>query len=275
MKITDDMRFPHPVLSKQTGDYPNAQFDVEIDLGDTGVKNQVSLGYTAEVTEEAVRALLVQGVAGIGLFVTCPETYFSDLMPISFPHGQLNFQPGDLVGRVSVRPMIWARKEVRDLPMPGLHPEFGQTVSFTKGDVVAIDDEWEFRIDPPNMPTFESIFVLVRADTLKPGQIEVDLEAEKITIRTSPQTYRRLSLLRGSEDGRTITLNSVYLPAIMDVLDYLRENPDGCADRRWKQPFICKCDSVGIKLETGSLFESAQRLLDFPAADLGKDMDED
>jgi hypothetical protein len=53
---------------------------------------------------------------------------------------------------------------------------------------------------------------------MREGQIGLDMEAEKIRIVVDKKTHASISLYRGSNIGRAILLNGVYLPAVMEVL---------------------------------------------------------
>jgi len=66
-------------------------------------------------------------------------------------------------------------------------------------------------------------------------------------------------------------MSSIYMPAIMEVLDALRNEDQSYESLRWHQPFLAKCDLKGVRIESNmSILQAAQILLERPVACLGK-----
>jgi len=76
-------------------------------------------------------------------------------------------------------------------------------------------------------------------------------------------------LLREQKAGKPVVMNSVYLPAVMEVLDALQSGADQYESYRWHAPFTARCDARAVDPKTDtSILESAQKLLDGPASGL-------
>ena len=76
--------------------------------------------------------------------------------------------------------------------------------------------------------------------------------------------------------GKPVVMNAVYLPAVMEVLDALRDGGEQYEGLRWYSPFVARCDSKGIDPAAEmSLLESAQLLLDSPVQLLSQIVRED
>ena len=79
MKFSDDMRFAHPVLTPETGDFSEGIFSLETEVEEILATGKVSIRYNIELTEESIRKLVENGLATVGIFVRCGDTFYSDL----------------------------------------------------------------------------------------------------------------------------------------------------------------------------------------------------
>jgi hypothetical protein len=52
--------------------------------------------------------------------------------------------------------------------------------------------------------------------------------------------------MRNIQLGRHVLLNSVYMPAIMDVIARLQARETGLESRKWYRIFRAKCDDLAI-----------------------------
>lgn len=262
MKFSDDMRFPHPVLSTETGDWLNGAFAVDMNVEEVIETGKVSINYSIDLTEDSIKSLVENGDATVGIFVRCGDTYYTDLREVGWPAGCLEFESGSLLNRVTLRSIIWLSSPLVDWSPAGLHPEFQSPLSLAVGDILAIDEEQVLSVGQAKLAPMESIFALVASPDEPEGRLSVKLDAEKITIIAGEETYKMINVLRYSP-AKAATLSAVYLPAVMEVLDTLRTNPDAFENRRWKQPFAAKCITANINYSS-SLFENAQTLLEMP-----------
>lgn len=264
MKFSDDMRYPHPVLTPDSGDYPDAIFDVWFEVREVLDTGRVSLDYKIELTGPAIQELIENGDATPGVFVRCGDTYYSALEKLDWPSGTLEFPPGRLLNRVTVRPLIWLEAPLSFWSPAGVSTEFDLPLALGRGDVLAMAYEAVLSIGQAKLAPMESIFSIQRSPEVDEGKLEVDLNAEKITIKAGEQTFQLLNQIRFRAEGRAAALAAVYLPAVMDALDQLRGESGAFENRRWYVPFTSKCDALGVNIENPDLFEDAQRLLKHP-----------
>lgn len=269
MKIDDDSRFPHPVLSRDTGDYLTGEFGVEINVEEIPFPAQVTINYIVTLTEPTLLAAIADDRAGVGLFVTCRDTYFSQLVPLGLAGGRFSFEPGSLIGRVALRPMVWARKVLTGFSLGNCHVEFdgGESI-LAAGAVLALDDEIIMNVGREKLAQMETIFSLVEAPDLADSMLSLQLDSERIKILAASNIYQRLNTLRGLGTGKPIVLNSVYLPAVMEVLNNMRDGANGNEGRRWHRVFTAKCQHLGIQLESPDLWQNAQKLLEIPFSEI-------
>lgn len=262
MKISDEMRFPHPVLSHATGDFLSGEFNFSFDVEERSSDGRLNLSYACQITAEEISDLVRTGAARVGLFVTCLETYFNKLSPLSLGKGDLKFEGGLLNGRVVLRPVLWTDRPMNDWRPRSIHPEFGKgPVPVGEHELLGIGDEFVIHVGRDKLRPLESIFTLAMNDEIPDGRIVVHLESDRIQVVVGKKTHASISLYRGSSIGRAILLNSVYLPAVMEVLRNLAFEQQLFEQYRWYRPFVAKCEHLSIDLSDPPLLEAAQRLL--------------
>ena len=266
MRLSQESRFPHPVLGLETGDFTAGGFDVEFVLVEDRNSGALTLQHEITLTEPEIRQLVETERAAAGCFVRCADTFFAELRSMSWPKGRSDFAPGKLLNRVSLRPIVWLLEDLPDWDPGTINPEFSPPVSLDRGDIIAVGAEHIISVGQAKLKPIESIFELDRSPDVPEGTLQVDPDRERITILAGPGTYETIRLLREQARGRPVAMNAVFLPAVMEVLDALRTSEGGYEGRRWYQTFLAKCDAKGIDPSAGSsILDSAQKLLDGPA----------
>src|SRR6185437_6573694 len=125
MKIDNNTRFPYPVLSDATGDYKTGNFSISAIVEERPANGKLKIEYTVNITEKRILLEVENKAATVGLFVTCLDTYFNELIGLGSMHGYIEFAPGALKGRVALRPLIWATKDIHGYFNDNLHDDYG------------------------------------------------------------------------------------------------------------------------------------------------------
>lgn len=268
MRLSDDARYPHPVLGPLTTDYTEGEFTVSFHTQEDMESGAFALRHDIHLTEPFMLQMVQEGKASVGCIVVCRDTYYNQLQKLSFPNGVTEFPQGSLLNRVTLRPVIWLNAEQQRLDSINTHPEFG-SVMVSRGDILGLDEEYLFSVGKAKLATMESIFQLISAPDLPEGIFEVDLEGGCIGIMLAPATLEIINVLRGQGNHQSALLSAIYLPAIMETLDRIRSAPDNFVDSRWYATFVAKCDMKGIVLnENTQLAQAAQMLLENPVSKL-------
>jgi hypothetical protein len=269
MRISDDTKFPHPVLSSYSDDFAEGAFEVAFSAEENLANGALRLRHAITLTHDSILQLVTNGSASVGVLVRCKDTYVNDLRLLSWPEGSTEFLPGSLVNTVNLRPIVWVNRPLLDWTPPFMNPEFEGPVTLSNGDVIAFAAERVLTIGQAKMTPLESIFELQTDETLPEHRIQVDPHNDRIVIRAASSLYDALNVLRGQQFGSPAVLNGVYMPAVMEVLDHLREGAQQFEHRRWHQPFMAKCEFKGVDVSSiSSTLEAAQILLDSPARSL-------
>ncbi len=262
MKISDEMRFAHPVLSHATEDFSAGEFNFSFEVEERTSDGRLRLVYSCSITEMDLQKLVRDDQARMGLFVWCGDTYFSQLRGLSFGQDVLEFEGGLLNGRVVLRPLVWTESGLDRWRPANIHPEFGANpISIGQHKLLGIGDEFVVHVGRDKLRPLETIFTLAVSNDMTEGRIGIDMEAERIRIIVDKKTHASINLYRGNNIGKAILLNGVYLPAIMEVLQNLSSENQRYEQYRWYRPFVAKCELLAINLGDPSLLEDAQRLL--------------
>jgi hypothetical protein len=265
MKLSATTRFPHPVLSPETDDFLDGTFSIDLAVEESLQATQVNLNYSVYLTEESLAKGVETGDLGVGVLATCPETYFSEIIPFGLAPNKVAFEPGTLIGRVTLQPVIWAKQDLKNFHFQKVHTEFGTRAwQFETGTMLALGREIVLNVGREKLAQIESIFSLVETPTLSDDTLSLFLDAEKIQILVATNLYQQLNQMRGMANGAPILLNSVYLPAVMQVLAALTEGASGYEGRRWHRVFMAKCDHLGITPDIDEVWSAAQRILASP-----------
>src|SRR5690606_30125921 len=103
MLIRPTTAFAHPVLSPHTDDYRERSFDITLDVEEAPEAAAVTITGACILDDEAVRKLLDDGDATLGVVVECLGTYFQRFYHVGLEEFSLNFSDGELRGRVDVQ----------------------------------------------------------------------------------------------------------------------------------------------------------------------------
>lgn len=266
MRFSEETRYPHPVLSSGTGDFSAGKFDMEFTVHESPEAGSLTLEHSITLTENGIRSLIEEGKASVGCFVKCQDTYYSKLVTLTWPGGRTDFEAGKLLNRVSLRPLIWVKSDILEWDPGTIHHEFEPPVAVKHGDVIAIGSEHIVSVGQAKLAPVESIFELDSSPDIPEGILRIELERDKITILVGKKTHESILLLRGQAQGRPVVMNAIYLPAVMEVLDAMKDGGEQYEGFRWYTPLMARCDSKGIDPTVEiSLLECAQSLLDSPS----------
>ncbi len=265
MKLSDNMRYPHPVLSEFSEDYVTGEFRCEF-VQQMTAEGELKLTANLALDSNELTSLIENQQAAIGYFVVCRRTYFNFLQAVPLGSSEKFFDVSKLFGTVILRPAVWTLDRVENFTCPLVHKEFGEAVDLPKGSVIALGPEFKFSIDKKKFKPFESIFELAEDAGVEPGTFSVDPMRDRITILAEPATYKKLAHVRGMEMGKDVMLNAVYMPAVMEIVALLQVDDTGMTGKHWYRIFKAKCDDIGINpsARNQSPLDVAQRLLKAP-----------
>lgn len=269
MRLSNETRYPHPVLSPFTDDYKSGHFEVSFTVEESPETGAMVLKHSITLSEPSISKLVEMGQAEIGCIVRCLDTFHISLCSLRGLTGLTEFKAGKLINTVFVRPLIWLKSDILDIGSDAISSEFGAPIPLKKGDVIALDSEVSISAGKAKLAKAESIFELNLSEDVREGQVKVGLANQRISIYLGRATFNLINQLRNKEEYRPVVMNSVYLPAVMETLDLLRQDASSYVEHRWYSSFTEKCVHYGIDLNAEfSLIEAAGKLLESPLLQL-------
>jgi len=258
MKLSDDARFPHPVVTSEAGDYGNSGISWSLSGTEAKASGKVRLTGRFDVIHPGFESLVGSGHVAAGLQVACLDTYFNRFLPVSLGEFSAEIDAGQLLGLVQVRPVLYAVTEVT-LPDERVNAEFGHSSVIFSGDVAGYGDEARFVVGLEKLAPLESIFVLTRNLDLLEPRFEMDTSGQTIRINVSSSLYDDIEAIRGTGAFRNVLLSSLYLPCIIELLSIAANDP--YEDLRWYRVITSRCEHLGLRLDGKDLARNAQTLL--------------
>ena len=265
MKINEATKFPHPVLSATSNDYEAGEFGCELETSERAAAGLLFIKYRYHLAEKSLQELLDRRVAHRGLYVSSPSTYFLQLRPTPDEEGVVQFSDGELRGNVSIRPAIWSSTVIDDYSSSNLHAEFaGTSWDFKAGEILAVGNEFVVNVGQEKLAPMETIFSFTQKKDWPDNKFGVQLEGQKINIDVSERTLTEIQQFRGSNSGKNIMLNAVYLPVIIEVLSAMEASDGMYDDKRWFNVMSAKLSHHNLTNVGDNLLHAAQTLLQLP-----------
>jgi hypothetical protein len=75
---------------------------------------------------------------------------------------------------------------------------------------------------------------------------------------------KHLNALEKSGEGRTLLINSVFFPTVVQMITRIQESPESVADKKWAKILMAKAESKNINIKDQKVALIAQKFLDLP-----------
>jgi hypothetical protein len=270
MKLTDQTRFPWPVLWDATDDYPGRHIELAVKIEEEMPSEKIKIDYEVQVDSETLKAGMTNNTVGFGIQVVSRETMYTELFKSASLVNSILIPPGTLRGQLLLRAYFWSAIEMRNLPSSELHSEYhDREIIISKNNVLGVSNAVEYSIGSDKQAPWGTIFELAAVQGLEDGRITVDLAGDRVVIGCSDATKKSLDNLRAALPGQIVMLNGIYLPVVMDLLSAMEADGVEHEGKRWYQVIDAKLKSRAIKLD-GTYFQPAQTLLDLPCNMMAK-----
>lgn len=273
MRFDPGKAWPHPVLRppRYGDDYPQAEFEVEIEVKRVQGSTAVEVGATFELSDPDLLKLVRERAARYVLLIKAPKTHFRDLVESADPHVERLFSAGDLSGRVEFAPFLVCTRDILTFSATGWHPEFAErTFDIVAGTVLAEDVPKDYWIDTADETPLGSIFGHKSRADLPDGRWDLELAEDHIWIVMSNADATRYTAARNQANNQPDSqylMNGLYLPALMAALSEVDKNADDYRDYRWfasldQRLEAVECQPLGSS--NSNRWIDAQKVLDPP-----------
>lgn len=273
MRIDPGKGWPHPVLRppEYGDDYPNAEFEVDIDPKLAPGSVAVDLTAVFELSDPDLLQLAGKGAAEYVLLVKSPKTHFRREYRSAAPRIKTSFR-GELSGRVEFSAFLVCVELQRNFVAQGWHPDFaGLSFDLLPGVVLAEDKPKECWIDAADEAPLGTIFQ-VRAGRVADGRWDCNMESGRVQILLSEADYNRFRSAReqanNTPEGQYL-MNGLYLPVLIHVLNEADKSRDTFEDYRWFDSLNHRLEAVGCEplgSTSANRAMDAQKALEFPFA---------
>lgn len=238
----------------------------------------VSLDY--KITSGSVLESVRSGDSVCVAMFYCASTLYRELLKAEpgecSVQGQIPLSA--VYDRIEIHPSIVAMRDFEYRPSE-VHKEYGTSaIEIKKGQPLATDEAWHFRLHKNDPAPAESIFTLARNDDVDSGLLRanVDIGERYIRLEADSETYAMIKSYREHDVDTAIV--SLYLGPLMEGLRLLVDDDAEqiWPDHSWAATLQSKLSQLGLVLTHDSnLFEVAQRLLELPYSRLTIDETDD
>lgn len=259
--------YPYPVLRPQSDDYPEAEFEVTVNVERIEQTTAFAVEADFMLSDPDLLKLIDQGSAHYVLQVRSPKTYYRAAFSTSQNRIKEDFPHGLIEGRTEFSPFLVATDSIHAFCASGWHDDYeGMSFDIPTGSVLAVDQHVEYTIDTTEEKPLGSIFVLVEANRISDGMWRIDHANDRVRIELSPQDYARFVEARENVNNHAYIMNSVYLPALIWLLQESDKDSDELSEKRWFRAVNARLDATNLPLlgsESNRVID-AQHLLDYP-----------
>ena len=274
MRFDPGKAWPHPVLRPPSygDDYPQAEFEVEIEVSKINNNSAIEVDAVFELSDERLLDLISSKAAHYCLLVKAPKAHFRDLIESSGQHVNKVYSRGELSGRVEFLPFVISTKELFSFKSNGWHNDFaGRDFNIPSGAVLAEDVPKDYWIDTAQEAPIGSIFGTRTSPDLPDGRWRCVLsEEERVWIEMSNLDSTKYVTARDNANNRPESqylMNGLYLPALIAVLNEVDKSPSDFQDYRWFDSLNRRLEELDCRPlgEVGAdRLIDAQKILDSP-----------
>lgn len=266
MKYISNKSFQYPVLSPDSDDYINCQFQATLQFSEIkNVTDAPILRMHMELSDDSLRKLIAKGDAKYAVEVWCAKTFLRRIDTFSSGDFSLKFNCGDLHGKVEINPLIVCVKDVPNFYSNGFNKEFNRKhFDFKPGLVLATQPPELFYWDLEQSKPISSVFKLTQNSTIDCDTFGLSCEDDYVEIFVSPANYASFLQARNMRDKRPSLVMGVYFPVLVEVLRIM-ESQNGTESKKWSRCIADKLNQHNITLDKYSEFHViAQTLLNNP-----------
>ncbi len=255
--------YPHPVLGN--GDDLGGSFRVELPYELS--REMITLHPSFELKNSAIEDLLKKGRASFIAEVECRSTFYRKSFSVGITDESISIPSKLLRERVTVGFYVCANQGIKSYKPSESHIDYeGAVFDLDAGDVLAVGGYSSFiaekAFDPLKPPV--SSFMSIMEGTQHEGPVEIEYEADKITIILSKSDWKTYMEVRGQKPVQGILHSAIVLPALVDAIHKVQASPADYEHTNW----FGRLDAIleAKKLQDKDAYEAAQRILDNPSS---------
>lgn len=263
----NEIAFPYPILGNGQ-DYTDSAFQsvLDVELEDVEDGQQISVAYVFNLSNKEINQSILSAKASFALEIECSDTYYREVLLVE-QEGRRILPPGEIFGRLIIRPLVVAIKPIKQFSSIDFHPEYnGQTFSIDPGDMLAIDEKIYRNLDFIHL-NFESMIQITTSLDLDPYEYGFDPNDEVLTINMGTKFREIWNENYPQKDRAPFLAMAVYKDCVVAALEALAKSSDSddIGQYRWARAFGTKLEELEIRIQEDADFDQfnqiAQRLM--------------
>jgi hypothetical protein len=271
MKIDPTATWGYPVLRSSVDDYVKSEIQSSLQLELADDFASILLNYQIQISVPEILELIKNKKARVIIYVHCRETWFGKMFDASNFNGQLVLDKSLIEGQTEFLTLVIATEKVSDFYSTKFHPEYQEAkFNIEEDQILAIADPESLYISRDLLKNVSSLFDYAVNHNLSEGEWRVKLTENRLVIEANANQVKYLRNGENTNQGKAVLLNSIFLPALTQIIAHLSNNPDEYSDLAWAMIVKAKIDLV-IKTNLDSL-GLAHELLRMPTTWLNKNM---
>ena len=274
MRLDDHKAYPYPVIRETHDDYQNESFRAEPQfiLGEKTVK--LTIDY--DLSSRPIQREIEDGKASYLTVVSCRDTFFHQVYKTDKSKENLiEIDIDKLKGTVKVESFVYTLEDT-SIESININEEFlrgnsdGRPIfNYSKGNIIAQDNEYSFSVDIDLFKPLSSIFRLEVDEKLNKGEWDIFSDSEKVIIKVSREVKTIEEALTNDKFGKSILINSIYFSTVMHLIDLMKRDEDLIDKYLWARVIDLRMNLKDASYEKEA-YELASILMDYPFSRLGE-----
>ena len=225
--------FPYPVLCDESDDYNDESFDVRSIVQER--LHEIHFHVEFHIEDEAIVDLIRMGYAEYILHLECSTTSFRKVIKSEVSEIDYSIPKSIVNVEIAVLAMIVAKRPISNFVSEKLNEDYTEdTINFDKGAILAYKNLPRIYVykNYEELAGNESLFSIVKIgfpdDEIKP--LTFNLNEQRIQILVDAKTYEAYIHY---QQKSAIAMSMLVMPALIYMIDELREDPNTYANRMW------------------------------------------
>ncbi len=268
--------FPYPVLSVDSDDYSDSEFNVTAEVVEQNTNNIV-LKFNIDLNNKGMKRLVDKGLAEYVIHIECSTTAFRTTIHTFSQEETYRISNGKVNGEVTLLGMVVSRDEIPHFNNVLLNSDYDEAdITIPNAAIMAYCNMPKLRVlkNYEELANDESLFSIVKRNTFdeyeeKPITFAFDTDRIKITVDEA--VYKVYLQYKDNIQMQPLVHSLLLLPALVDVLDALRtQGAEDYEDKRWFIAFDKMFEASGkdfvddVIYGEGTIIEIAQEMLRSP-----------
>jgi len=252
---TKPRAYAHPVLSNQNSNFKSGySFDCSLQLE---LASECSVLYVADLENDVLRDMTLDGQVRMGLDVYCPTTLQRHFLTLDELKGVAKISETSLFGEIEATLFLYATKDLHDYKPLGISDEYtAKSFTVSKGAPLAISPTYIFEIAPDTTRRPEFLkFAL--SNNVPDYYFELDPSGNSLILFVGKKLYEAFNTARQSESLRPMLFPALFQDIFSDALSALQAaltnaDEEHTLEKAWAKHLISSLGGHEIALDADS-----------------------